>query len=104
MKENHIKIGIVGHGFVGKATDWGFNRNVKKFIVDPLLNTTISDLSKFKPEIIFICVPTPMQEDGSQDSNIISEVIKELSLKCPRAIKVIKSIKNKDKYLFLVIL
>ena len=39
-----IKLGIVGHGFVGKATDWGFNKNVNKFIVDPLLNNSIEDL------------------------------------------------------------
>ena len=34
-----IKLGIVGYGFVGKATDWGFNKRVEKFIVDPKLNT-----------------------------------------------------------------
>ena len=42
-----LKLGIVGHGFVGKATDWGFNKRVEKFIVDPLYNTNIDDLSKF---------------------------------------------------------
>ena len=39
-----LKLGIVGHGFVGKATDWGFNKRISKFIVDPLLNTSVSDL------------------------------------------------------------
>lgn len=86
-----LKLGIVGHGFVGKATDWGFNKRVKKFIVDPLLNTNISDLKNFEPEIVFICVPTPMSNDGSQDSSIIDKVIKDLILHCPNAIKVVKS-------------
>ncbi len=86
-----LKLGIVGHGFVGKATDWGFNKRVNKFIVDPLLDTNILDLKEFEPEIIFICVPTPMSNDGSQDSSIIENVIKELILYCPNAIKVIKS-------------
>tara|TARA_Y100000591_G_C21690384_1_gene622796 strand:- start:51 stop:914 length:864 start_codon:yes stop_codon:yes gene_type:complete len=86
-----LKLGIVGHGFVGKATDWGFNKRVSKFIVDPLLDTNISDLKEFDPEIVFICVPTPMSDDGSQDSSIIENVIKELILHCPNAIKVIKS-------------
>ena len=86
-----LKLGIVGHGFVGKATDWGFNKRISKFIVDPLLNTSVSDLEDFKPEIVFICVPTPMGDDGSQDSSIIEEVIKELALYCPNAIKVVKS-------------
>tara|TARA_B100000963_G_scaffold284188_1_gene252948 strand:+ start:30 stop:893 length:864 start_codon:yes stop_codon:yes gene_type:complete len=86
-----FKLGIVGHGFVGKATDWGFNRRVSKFIVDPLLNTNIEDLKEFEPEIVFICVPTPMSDDGSQDSSIIENVVKELVLHCPAAIKVVKS-------------
>jgi UDPglucose 6-dehydrogenase len=86
-----LKLGIVGHGFVGKATDWGFNRRVSKFIVDPLLDTNIEDLKEFEPEIVFICVPTPMSDDGSQDSSIIENVIKELVLHCPDTIKVVKS-------------
>ena len=86
-----LKLGIVGHGFVGKATDWGFNKRVSKFIVDPLLNTNVSDLKNFEPDIVFICVPTPMNDDGSQDSSIIEKVVKELILYCPNAIKVIKS-------------
>ena len=86
-----LKLGIVGHGFVGKATDWGFNKRTSKFIVDPLLNTSISDLKGFEPEIVFVCVPTPMSDDGSLDSSIIKEVIKDLVLYCPNAIKVIKS-------------
>ena len=86
-----LKLGIVGHGFVGKATDWGFNKRVSKYIVDPLLNTSVSDLKEFEPEIVFVCVPTPMGDDGSQDTSIIEKVVKELVLYCPNAIKVVKS-------------
>ncbi len=86
-----LKLGIVGHGFVGKATDWGFNNRVTKFIVDPVHNTSVSDLEDFKPEIVFICVPTPMSDDGSQDSSIIEKVVEELILYCPNSIKVVKS-------------
>ena len=86
-----LKLGIVGYGFVGKATDSGFNKRVDKFIVDPKLNTTIDELAEFMPSIIFICVPTPMGNDGSQDASIIESVSKELLNKCPSAIKVVKS-------------
>ena len=48
-------------------------------------------MKDFEPEIVFICVPTPMGNDGSQDSSIIEEVVKELILYCPNAIKVVKS-------------
>ena len=87
----NTKIAIVGHGFVGKATDVGFVESVDKFIVDPYLGTTIDDLQKFQPDIIFICVPTPMGDDGSQDYSIVKNVITELKDKCADAIKVIKS-------------
>ena len=30
-----MKLGIVGHGFVGSAVNQGFTKNVKKYIVDP---------------------------------------------------------------------
>ena len=86
-----LKLGIVGHGFVGKATDWGFNKRISKFIVDPLLNTSVQDLRDFQPDIVFICVPTPMSNDGSQDSSIIDGVVRELIIHCPDAIKVVKS-------------
>lgn len=86
-----LRLGIVGHGFVGKATDWGFNKHVEKFIVDPVQNTTIKDLANFNPELVFICVPTPMNDDGSQDSSIIESVVSEICLMCPEATKVVKS-------------
>ena len=46
-----VKIGIVGYGFVGKATDSGFCRNVEKFIVDPKINTTIDDRTYISLEV-----------------------------------------------------
>ena len=91
METKKLRIGIVGHGFVGKATDWGFSKNVEKFLVDPLYDTNINDLSNFKPELIFICVPTPMSDDGSLNSKILESTIKETTKKCPDSIIVIKS-------------
>ncbi|MBD74011.1 MAG: hypothetical protein CMM96_00745 [Rickettsiales bacterium] len=86
-----LQLAIVGHGFVGKATESGFNRNVNKIIIDPLLNTKIEDLKDFDADIVFICVPTPMGDDGSQDPTIIENVIQQLSVYSPSSIKVIKS-------------
>ena len=91
MNKKELKIGIVGHGFVGKATDKGFNKNTNKFIVDLKIGTNIDQLADFNPEIIFVCVPTPMGTNGIQDSSIIEAVVEELSVKCPKSIIVIKS-------------
>lgn len=85
------KIGIVGNGFVGGATNNGFNKNCTKFIVDPKLKTTLLDLKKFNPDYIFICVPTPMNEDGTQNDTIIKEVLKEISNLFTKPILIIKS-------------
>tara|TARA_B100000123_G_scaffold272575_1_gene256018 strand:- start:7503 stop:8366 length:864 start_codon:yes stop_codon:yes gene_type:complete len=88
---NKLKLGIIGHGFVGKATDWGFDQNVKKFIVDPIYKTSIDQLSEFDPHLIFICVPTPMRDDGTQETDILETVVKEASRKCRTSLIVIKS-------------
>lgn len=89
--KKNLKLGIVGYGFVGKATDYGFSRDVEKYIVDPLIGTNIQGLKSFGPEIVFVSVPTPMSKDGSQDSTIIKKAIKELTFSCPDSIKVVKS-------------
>lgn len=92
MKNNKtVRLGIVGYGFVGKATDSGFDTFVEKYIVDPKLETSIEDLARFKPEIVFICVPTPMANDGTQNYKIIKNVVRELVNKCPNSINVVKS-------------
>ena len=86
-----LKIGIVGHGFVGKATDWGFSKRTNKLIVDPIYETNIQQLSEFNPDLIFVCVPTPMGKNGVQDSSIIEAVVQEITIKCHDSIVVVKS-------------
>ena len=81
---NIMKIGIIGYGFVGKALEEGFTSNVKILKIDPKLNAQPLDLKDFEPDAIFICVPTPMNNDSSQDISILKKVIneiKELNLK-----------------------
>lgn len=85
-----MRVGIIGYGFVGKALRNGLNSFAKVFIIDPKLNTYEKDLVSFNPEIIFICVPTPMSDDGTQDISILSAVIdnlKKLDFTCPLILK-----------------
>jgi UDPglucose 6-dehydrogenase len=86
-----VKVGIVGYGFVGKATANGFSKNTELFVVDPLLRTNLSELKDFMPEFIFLCLPTPMSKDGSQDFTAVKEVFKELLDKKLSATIVLKS-------------
>ena len=45
-------------GFVGKSLSNGFKKSVEVLGIDPILNTSIKDLTTFKPDTIFICLPT----------------------------------------------
>lgn len=96
-----MKIAIIGHGFVGKAVDYGFStKDVEKYIIDPIydmspLKNKYSDISVLKndPDIIvtFVCVPTPMNDDGSINSSIVEETISYLNGNEVSGIIVIKS-------------
>ena len=74
-----LKLGIVGHGFVGSAVDYAFTTDdVKKFIVDPKIDTTIDDLIEWKPDVTFVCAPTPMSDDGNIDAAIVIDATLKL--------------------------
>ena len=86
-----MKVAIVGFGFVGKALKNALHSSVDIFIVDPNLGTKIKDLVKFNPQFIFVCVPTPMSDDGKQDCTIIEAVINEIHENKLESVIVIKS-------------
>jgi UDPglucose 6-dehydrogenase len=71
-----MKLAIIGHGFVGKAVDYGFNSSkIEKYIIDPKYGTKIEDLYDKDIDITFVCLPTPMMNDGSIDSSIVEECV-----------------------------
>ena len=76
-----MKLGIVGHGFVGSAVSHGFTKELDKFIVDPkyFSENTISDLVKFNPDATFVAVPTPQLESGECNTEILESVLKDLN-------------------------
>ena len=76
---NIMKIGIIGYGFVGKALEASFNSDVEIMKIDPKLNRNIELLRSFNADALFICVPTPMNEDFSQDVSILKNVLDEIN-------------------------
>ena len=78
-----MKIGIIGNGFVGKATGLLECDDISIIIYDinPILckplNTTLEDICDC--ELIFISVPTPMNKDGSCYIDILKSVINDIS-------------------------
>jgi len=91
MSDN-FKIGIIGRGFVGGAVSNGFNKNVEQIIVDPVhSDTTLEQLIEQGPTLTFICVPTPPNEDGSINVDIVTDVLIELSMRDYKGVVVVKS-------------
>ena len=73
------KIAIVGHGFVGKAVDYGFNSpDIEKIIIDPILGTSIEDLDGEDLTATFVCLPTPMGQNGHIDCQLVAETVEYL--------------------------
>ena len=70
-------IGIIGLGVVGSANKYGFEKIGHKVIIhDIKLKTDITNLTKAK--IIFLCVPTPSNKNGSCNTSIVESVLKDL--------------------------
>ena len=57
-----INIGIIGNGFVGSAVAQGFSlwANVRVYDVEPHRSTHSLDEVARLSDIVFVCVPTPM--------------------------------------------
>ena len=91
VQDKKIRMGIVGHGFVGKAIDYAFTHElVDKFLVDPLYDTTIDDLVEYEPIMTFITAPTPMHNNGMVDASIVEDAVLKL-IQHTKSIVVIKS-------------
>lgn len=74
------KIGVVGVGFVGNAVKSGFtNEKAELVLADPRLGIKVDSFLESKPDVVFICVPTPMGDEGKIDASIVSSVLETLS-------------------------
>jgi len=74
------RIGICGWGFVGKAVTHGFCLHADLKIYDKYqtgLNTLEETIKE--SDYLFICVPTPMNNDGSQDLSCIYDVMENIN-------------------------
>lgn len=94
---NPLRMGIVGHGFVGKAVEYAFyHPMVDHFIVDPKNNTDIDQLVSYKPQVVFICAPTPQNpKTGFVDASIVEDSVLKL-MYLTNALVVVKSTVTPD--------
>jgi nucleotide sugar dehydrogenase len=79
-----MKVGIIGSGFVGKATQQLKHSNINMYIYDirPELcippGLKLSDMNQC--DVIFVCVPTPMESSGKCHLSIVESVMQDLSI------------------------
>lgn len=74
-----MKLGIIGQGFVGNAVYQKFKKyyEVRTFDLDwTKANSTFEDVVEC--DYVFVCLPTPMNSDGSCNTDIVEGVIKQL--------------------------
>ena len=78
------KIGILGQGYVGKAIREAFSKHFQhlntydKYISKYSSVNSLEELTK-KSEIIFVCLPTPMKNNGECFTGIVEEEIKKIN-------------------------
>ena len=76
-------LGIVGQGFVGSAVREGMKNYYDVHTYDKFKeqDSTVKDLVtlSIKSDVAFICLPTPMRDDGSCYLGILEEVLTDLN-------------------------
>ena len=88
-------IGIIGQGFVGNAIYQKFKNYFEVLTYDlnsELCNSTLETICD-RCETIFVCLPTPMNENGSCCTDIVEEVLSD--------IEILTSFEQKEKTIVL---
>jgi UDPglucose 6-dehydrogenase len=89
---NRFKVGVIGNGFVGESQAYAFSpvADIKIFDIDPV-KTTHTLLEVLSQDFIFVCLPTPMKENGEQDISYIENFFSNIGLYNTNAIFILKS-------------
>jgi len=88
------KIGIIGCGFVGGAVAQGFALQADVKIYDKIKPGFDSLEETCQQEFLFLCVPTPVRKNGSQNLGALIDVLGEMAAFVPREEKRIVLIKS----------
>ena len=77
-----FKVGVIGNGFVGEAISFVFSSVSDLYVYDINPSRSLNDLKSLrKCDYVFICVPTPMFKDGSQDLSYVESVFEKATIK-----------------------
>jgi len=72
------KVGVIGNGFVGEAISFAFSSVADIYIYDTDPSRCLNNIeSVHNCDFVFVCVPTPMYEDGSQDLSYVESAFEK---------------------------
>lgn len=80
-----MNIGIIGNGFVGKAVKESFKNYFDIFIFDKdKRKANVKDIKELvdKCNIMFLCLPTPMEKNGSCHLDIVEDTLNKINNIC----------------------
>ena len=73
-----FKVGVIGNGFVGEAISFAFSTVSDVYVYDTNPLRSKDKLQYIHTcDFVFICVPTPMFEDGSQDLSYVESAFEK---------------------------
>ena len=89
-------VGVIGNGFVGNSIYHTFSPQFKVFVYDlnPVRSTHSLRDTIVNSDIIFMCVPTPMKKDGTNDVGYVNTAfadILKLGIELKEKVFVLKS-------------
>ena len=90
------KIGVVGNGFVGGAVKFGFSpqvgcdAEVRVYDKNPIKSTHTLEETVNESDFIFLSVPTPANEDGSINLDILTDALNDID-----------GVSDKDNYILI---
>jgi UDPglucose 6-dehydrogenase len=84
-----VKVGIIGHGYVGKGMERLFAGACEIGVFDPIHQPDETRLAG--SDLVLICTPTPPGESGSCDISNIHDAADRATRLCPEALVCIKS-------------
>jgi len=75
-----FKVGVLGNGFVGEAISFAFSSVADMYVFDTDPSRSLDDIeSVHQCDFVFVCAPTPMYEDGSQDLSYVQSAFEKAS-------------------------
>ena len=76
-----MRVGIVGQGFVGSAVREGLKNYFDIETYDIAKESTVESLEAVSAfsDVLFVCLPTPMEKDGTCHVGIVESVLSDLN-------------------------